>query len=122
MSDAVTFTWKKIDLATGRLSEMVEFYTDVFGIDFEPIPVGDSKLYCGRLGGIELLLAPKELSGHKPDDTGVHQFHIVVSDLSVVRQRCESLGYEIEESSFGDGKEAFCLRDPDGNPLILIQE
>jgi len=28
----------------------------------------------------------------------------------------------IEESGFGEGKEAFCLRDPDGNPLILVQE
>ena len=122
MSDAVTFTWKKIDLATGRMSEMVEFYSSAFGIDFETIPVGDANLYSGKLGGIELLLAPKELSWHKPDDTGVHQFHIVVSDLSVVRQQCAGHGHAIEESSFGDGKEVFCVRDPDGNPLILIQE
>ena len=122
MSDAITFKWKKIDLATGRMSEMVEFYTNTFAIEFKAIPVGEASLYCGRLGELEMLLAPKELSGHKPDDTGVHQFHLVVSDLSVVRQQCAGHGHAIEESSFGDGKEAFCVRDPDGNPLILIQE
>lgn len=122
MSGVITFKWKKIDLATGRLSEMVEFYTNTFAIEFKTVPVGEASLYSGRLGELEMLLAPKELSGHKPDDTGVHQFHIVVSDLSAVRKRCAAHGDIIEESSFGDGKEAFCLRDPDGNPLILVQE
>lgn len=120
------FTFEKIDIATGRLNEMVKFYTDFFGIEFEEIIFENGnkkwKRYLGILGGIAFHLAPNETSSTDRDQEGVHQFHLSVKDFDNFKNDVNSKGFDLISCDFGEGKIQYMIRDPDGHPWILSGE
>jgi len=116
-------SFEKIDIATGKLDEMVKFYEDLFGIEFEEIVFEMDKKkwkrYLGNLGGIVFHLVPNETSNTEKDQTGVHQFHIHVKDIDKFKNSAFKKGFELNESDFGEGKIQYLILDPDGHPWIL---
>lgn len=119
----IKFKFDKIDIPTFNIKKMLHFYKEIFGINFleinEKINDKDWKLYLGHLGDVKFFLCPGETSGTKPDQEGIHQFHLKVSDLKKFIYSIKDKGYKIDKVPFGDGTINYCIRDPDGNPWIL---
>ncbi|MFZ1321748.1 MAG: VOC family protein [Ignavibacteria bacterium] len=115
--------FEKIDIATGRLDEMVKFYNGLFGIEFEEIVFEmdkeNWKRYLGNLGGIKFHLVPNETSNTEKDQEGVHQFHIHIKDFDKFKNSAVENGFELKECDFGEGKIQYLIRDPDGHPWII---
>lgn len=118
-----TVEFEKIDIATGRLDEMVKFYTVLFGIEFEEIVFQMNKKkwkrYLGNLGGIKFHLVPDETSNTEKDKEGVHQFHIQIKDFDKFKNAAIEKGFDLKECDFGEGKIQYLIRDPDGHPWII---
>lgn len=115
--------FNKIDIASGNPQALAAFYSDVFNVEFkeitETIQSQEWKLYLGELGGLKLFICPAETSGTQTDQPGVHQFHLHVSNVGQLVKGIREKGHSIESVPFGESKENYCLRDPDGHPWIL---
>ena len=119
-------TFSKIDIASANPGALASFYSDVFAVSFKEVveSIGDRKwkMYLGELGGITLFICPAETSGIEENTEGVHQFHLVVSDLEKFVEGLRKDGHEVVQVPFGEGNENYCLRDPDGHPWILSSD
>lgn len=102
---------------------MVKFYTDLFGIEFEEIVFQMDKKkwnrYMGNLGSIKFHLVPNETSNTEKDQGRVHQFHIHIKDIDKFKYSANTNGFDIKECAFGEGKNHYQIRDPDGHPWII---
>lgn len=112
---------KGFTLAASKMSEMVLFYTNVFGIRFEETEVNNFILYSGEWMGLSMLICPAELAQNMANQTR-HQLDIKVSDFdSTIERIREHGGSLIGNISAESGIRSVAFYDPDGNSMTLIE-
>lgn len=114
----------RVLLTTSKLPAMVEFYNEVFAADLQPVePERAGLLDCqqGALSGVTFVLCSTQ-NGKTKTVLQRAPMRFTVSDLAEARRRVEAAGGAIEpelEEPLAEGP--LSARDPDGNPLELIQ-
>jgi len=110
----------KIDIASNRPAELAAFYQDVLGIPGSPT---GNDCHLLRLGDTELFLCPRSLAGVAADAAGVHQLNVAGRwDFDAIRSAARQRGCKAELATFGSGPPRLCVWDPEGNPVVLLEE
>ena len=110
-----------LTIAINNMDEMLNFYSSVFGIDFELIEIFNTNLFAGEWGGMKVLFCPAELAGNTAKQNR-HQFDIIVPNLNEILVKAiltggEKMGdIEEDEQSLSVG-----IYDPDQNSIIFKQ-
>ncbi len=118
----MTIHFDKISLAVEDLDEMVVFYSAVFQADFtqaEPVP--GVKTFTGSIGGIEFALVPNVLAQIDAEQAR-HQFHFIVENVEkTIELALANGGSLLDEAAERQGIITGAVYDPDGNPLVFVQ-
>ncbi len=109
-------------MAIVNMEEMVNFYSHVFGIEFESKEMLGARLYSGVWGGFKLLFCPAELAGNTAKQNR-HQFDIVVSDLEEVMALAEKHGGVLMGKVTEDTRSwSIGIYDPDRNSILFKEQ
>ncbi|MCA9914113.1 MAG: VOC family protein [Anaerolineae bacterium] len=118
----MTIHFDKISLAVEDFEKMVVFYGAVFQADFtqaEPVP--GVKTFTGTIAGVEFALVPNVLAQIEAEQAR-HQFHFIVEDVEKTIQLALANGGSIlDEAAERHGIITGAVYDPDGNPLVFVQ-
>ena len=115
------FKISKITIAAVNINLMVEFYENVFSINFVKKELGGFTLYQGKFGELELLLCPNEIAGVEADQSR-YQPDIIVPDLDTVIDAALKFGGKIKDEIIETSQNRMAsILDPDGNTLVFIQ-
>lgn len=118
-------TSNRLMLTTSDLPAMVRFYNEVFAADLQPVePERAGVLDCqqGNLSGVTFVLCSTQKGKAKVIAQRV-PLRFTVSDLAEARQRVEIAGGQVEDDAVEQAETGtVTVRDPDGNPLELIQQ
>jgi predicted enzyme related to lactoylglutathione lyase len=112
---------KGVTLAVVRMSAMVDFYTSVFQIEFQPVEAYGAMLFRGNIAGLDMLLYPQELAGiHTDQNRFLLKF--AVSDIQhTLNLALTNGGSLINAAVENEGKKSAAVRDPDGNSIEFEQ-
>jgi len=119
--EKVDYKIEGMTMAITNMEPMLDFYANVFNIEFEEKEMYNSKLYSGVWGGLNLLFCPAEIAGNKAVQNR-HQFDIVVSDLpKVVELTAKHGGKPMGEIVEGESAWSIGIYDPDKNSILFKQ-
>jgi len=108
-------------IAVTNMEQMLDFYSNVFKIEFTKEELYEAKLYSGIWGDLNLLFCPAEIAKNTAKQNR-HQFDIVVSDLNKIIKLTMKYGGELigriteDEYSWNIG-----IYDPDRNSILFKQ-
>ena len=108
----------KLDLAVVKMADMIRFYENVLGMEFDKADMKGVTLYNGMLGETALTFVPNEILGIEAQKSR-HQLEIFVDDLKDCLAKVSENGGTIGEEYPG-GEQAL-VYDPDNNNLLLIE-
>ncbi|MEM7297350.1 MAG: VOC family protein [Bacteroidota bacterium] len=118
---AIDYTIEGMTLAVHQMDKMIQFYSNVFNIQFEAKEMFDNTLYSGTWGDLKVLFCPAELAGNEARQNR-HQFDIITTNLEGcidnVKMNGGSLMGEISED---DNMKSIGIYDPDHNSIVLKQ-
>ena len=108
-------------MAITNMKEMVDFYTNIFNLQFEEKEMYGTKLYAGIWGGLKLLFCPAEIAGNTAKQNR-HQFDIIVPDLQQLIELTTKHGGKpmsaiVENEHFW----SVGIYDPDENSIVFKQ-
>ncbi len=108
-------------LAATKVSQMVDFYTNVFDIQFEEQQFEDGKLYEGKWAGFDFTIVPSELSNFNAGQNPMH-YDIFVPDIQAVIELATKHGGRTN-GKIGEDEEirAIGIYDPDENFMVFKQ-
>ena len=110
-----------LTMAITNMEQMLDFYSNVFKIQFEEKEMYDSKLYSGAWGGLNLLFCPAEIAGNTAVQNR-HQFDIVISDLKkIVELTTKYGGKPMGEIVKDEYSWSIGIYDPDKNSILFKQ-
>mgnify|MGYP002625599117 CR=1 FL=1 len=113
-------TIDKITVAVGKMAEMVDFYSRVFGVTLQPVEMFGATLFAGALGEVELLFCPKKIAGVEANSNTI-QLRFIVDDVEAAYKKAvESGGKLIFDLQEHEGRQQCAFRDPDGNSFELV--
>lgn len=108
-------------IAVTQMKAMVNFYTQVFGIEFKANENYGITLYNGKLGEINLQFCPADIAGISATENR-HQLDIVVSDLNKAIEAVEANGGQLlQEVVETETAKSVGVYDPDGNSVVLVE-
>ncbi|PCJ62483.1 MAG: hypothetical protein COA79_02955 [Planctomycetota bacterium] len=108
-------------LAATNMDKMVDFYTNVFGIEFEEEATEDGNFYNGKWAEFDFTLIPTELSDVKDGQNPMH-YDIFVPDLEKSIELVEKHnGKTNEQLGEDDTLKAIGIFDPDENFMVFKQ-
>jgi uncharacterized protein len=114
-----TFCW--VDVQTSDPPAAKQFYTALFGWDYEDFPTGDERSYSiARIEGRDVAaIAPLPAGGLPPH----WNCYVSVTDAAQTAARARELGATIvrDAGDVGDSGRLAVLQDPDGALLALWQ-
>lgn len=113
------FEIEGITLAVFKIEQMLEFYANVFGIEFTAQEMFGATLYTGNFDYLKLLFCPAEIARNEARQNR-HQFDIIVFDLEKMLSKVVEFGGEIigdvlEDENF----KRVGIYDPDRNSMVL---
>ena len=108
-----------LTLAVFKMEQMLEFYRNVFEIEFTAQEMFGTTLYAGNFDHLKLLLCPAEIAGNDAQQNR-HQLEIIVFDFEVILKMIVKFGGEIigeivEDENF----KSIGIYDPDRNSMVL---
>lgn len=113
------YTIEGMTIAITNMEKMLDFYSNIFHIQFHEKEMYGAKLYEGQWGNLKLLFCPAALAGNTATQNR-HQFDILVADLPALVERAKKFG----GTPMGniDKNEVFWsvgIYDPDNNSLVF---
>jgi predicted enzyme related to lactoylglutathione lyase len=116
------FKIEGVTVATTNMDQMVNFYSQVFGVEFKERQMLETKLYSGKWANIDLLLCPAEIAKNTAKQNR-HQFEIAVSDLNTFIEKVTEHGGELigDITTSSDGSLSVGIYDPDKNSILVKQ-
>ncbi len=112
----------QITIAIDNVEECIDFYSKVFGIEFEEYNLGNDFIYGSAIGDINIILCPKDVAGISADENNIQLSFFVENIIKSYQAAVISGGTVIEEINTAGNIKSCSLRDPDGNSLIIAQE
>jgi predicted enzyme related to lactoylglutathione lyase len=110
-----------VTIAADRVDELAGFYRAVLGATLTAQERSGVRFYGGDVGGIELQLFPKHITGIRAAEN-LHQLRFAVTGFDDVVETAHSLGVVLHgEIVQGAAGRIACIRDPDGNTVELIE-
>lgn len=108
-------------IATFKMQEMVDFYSNLLGVDFVIKEVFGATLYSGELGKLKLLFCPAAVAGNTATQNR-HQLDVLVPNLNEILGKLDQYGGEIM-GEVSDSAECMSVGvyDPDRNSMVLMQ-
>ncbi|MEO9803478.1 MAG: VOC family protein [Reichenbachiella sp.] len=108
-------------MAVTNMEQMLDFYSNTFGIRFKERKMEDFRLYSGVWGGMNLLFCPAELAGNTATQNR-HQFDVVVTDLEeVIKITSKYGGSPMGEKNEDEYTWSIGIYDPDKNSILFKQ-
>lgn len=106
-------------IAVTNMTQMLDFYTHTFGIQFEERELSGFKLYSGVWGEMKLLFCPAELAGNKATQNR-HQFDVIVSNLEEIESITTAYGgLPMGDKTEREGVWTLGIYDPDKNSILF---
>ncbi|MEZ5066220.1 MAG: VOC family protein [bacterium] len=119
-SDPGFLSLHQITLAVEDGEAMAAFYNAVFDTGLRPFRAGKARFWRGNLAGVNLLFCPNEIASVDARQAR-HQFLIAVPDLVAAGRLARDCGGAVEGPLRSAGRECLVVRDPEGNPIELIE-
>ena len=117
--EETTYEIEGMTMAITDMNAMLEFYANVFNMEFEEMDVYGSKLYSGEWAGMKMLFCPAEIAGNTAEQNR-HQFDIIVSDLQATIDVASQFGGELmHEIVETDSYKSVGIYDPDKNSIVF---
>lgn len=111
----------RMSIATINMPRMVEFYQRVLNATLSPVPAGKFTMYQGRMGEINITLAPNEMLGIQSENSR-HQLSFLVPNLEKALSLAARTGATQMEEISTENDERYCgILDPDGNMVELVE-
>ena len=108
-----------VALRVHRMEAMLAFYTQAFGVQFQPVDTSGLPSQFGELRGLTIKFVPLRDSVEF-DDYPSHQLGFEVDDVARVIALAQELGGRQEgDIRLQDGRAHGAVRDPDGNTIEL---
>lgn len=108
-------------MAVTNMEQMLDFYSNTFGIRFKERKMYDSRLYSGDWGGLSILFCPAEIAGNTATQNR-HQFDVVVPDLEeVIKITSKYGGSPMGEKNEDEDAWSIGIYDPDKNSILFKQ-
>jgi predicted enzyme related to lactoylglutathione lyase len=108
-------------IAANNIGQMVIFYNKVFNANLFSFSLGNSTFYQGKIGGLNITLAPNEMVGIQAEKS-LYQLSFIVPNIEkAVELARRSGGTQMQQIAI-DHTEKYCgITDPDGNSIELIE-
>ncbi|MDN5203029.1 VOC family protein [Fulvivirgaceae bacterium BMA10] len=117
-----TFTIEGLTMAVTNMEAMVNFYSDVFNVEFRKLDLYGGSLYQTDWGDLQLLLCPSEIA-QVSVNRNRHQFDIVVSDLNMIIDKAKQAGGRLMGNvNVHNGQKVVSIFDPDGNSIVFKEK
>ena len=111
----------RMAIVTINMPKMVNFYRKVLNANLSPVSVGDFTLYEGRMGDVNVTLAPNEMLGIQSENSR-HQLSFLVPNLETALTLALRTGATQMEEISEQADERYCgILDPDGNSIELVE-
>lgn len=108
-------------LAAVNVEPMVDFYTNVFGIEFAAEEVSGHNIYNGKFSGLDFALVPAVLMKMEGIKNPTH-YDVYVSNLEEGIELAEKHGGKTNgKLGESDTERAIGIYDPDGNFMVFKQ-
>ena len=108
-----------VALRVHRMDAMLAFYTQAFGVEFQPVDTSGLPSQFGELRGLTIKFVPLRDSVEF-EEYPSHQLGFEVDDVAAVVALATAHGGRPEgELRVEDGRTHGCVRDPDGNTIEL---
>lgn len=108
-----------LTIAITNMDAMLEFYSSVFGIEFEEVKIPNAKLYSGIFGEMKVLFCPERIANINAKENR-QQFDIVVKDIKkTIATALKSGGTQIGELVEGEDLKSVGVYDPDKNSIVF---
>jgi predicted enzyme related to lactoylglutathione lyase len=118
---AMNYTLEAMILSAVNMPAMVEFYSNVFGIDFSPDEIDGLSMYSGSFSGLEFTLVPAVLTGVTDPKNPTH-YDVYTSSIEEGIELVEKHGGRTNgHLGEDDFTRAIGIFDPDGNFMVLKQ-
>lgn len=106
-------------MAIVNMTAMVNFYTQVFELNFEPVEMFGTQLFKTKWGSFNVLFCPASLAGNNAQQNR-HQLDIYLDDLDNSIKKVVSYGGQLMgEVSETDLEKSIGIIDPDQNTMVL---
>ena len=108
-------------IAVTEMQKMIDFYQNVFELDFEEVDMYNAKLFKSNLDKMEVLFCPASIAQNTATQNR-HQLTLEVDDLELILKRVSKHKGEIMGEKLKNG--AFFqigIKDPDNNSILLTQ-
>ncbi|WP_424962001.1 VOC family protein [Ekhidna sp.] len=108
-------------LAVTEMEKMIEFYSEIFQLNFEKTEMYGATLYNTQINDVAILFCPAEIAENTAKQNR-HQLEFEVQDLkkilSVVKKHH---GSTMGNPTENDGIIQVGINDPDNNSIVLKQ-
>ncbi|MEQ8526016.1 VOC family protein [Gracilimonas sp.] len=114
-------TLRSMTIAAHDMPEMIEFYTEVYNVEFSEKIINEFTLFEGKWLGYNLLVCPAEFAQNTAQQTR-HQLDISVTDFDAFIEKVEQFGGSLlGEVIIQEGVRSVGIHDPDKNSMIIIE-
>lgn len=111
----------RITLAVSDMDRMKQFYEAILPVKFYDQKLSNYALYIATVGGLEIILCPKELAGVRATINTI-QLRFAISNVSRAFENGLAMGgTAITQPQKRGRAQHASLKDPDGNSLEIIE-
>jgi predicted enzyme related to lactoylglutathione lyase len=115
----VSYQIEGMTIAVTDMNKMVEFYSQVFDMQFVPFKIEEYTLFAGKWDSMNLLFCPAELAQNKAKQNR-HQFDVVVDDMDDMLEKALKFGGSMLSEKTEDGDMiSSSVYDPDNNSIVF---
>jgi predicted enzyme related to lactoylglutathione lyase len=117
----LTLNLSSITISVNNMAEMVLFYNNMFDTKMTPFEAYEHTFYEGKLGGLEIVFCPMEVSGIISEHTR-HQLNFRTNDIKEIVAKAELIGGKQKGNLVTRNERlVVAIADPDGNTFEFIQ-
>ncbi|MEQ9403966.1 MAG: VOC family protein [Cyclobacteriaceae bacterium] len=108
-----------LTIAVTNMDQMLEFYSNVFGVEFTEMKMYGTSLYSTEWSGLKLLFCPAEIAGIDANRNR-QQFDIRVNTIEQsIDKSLKHNGKMLGELQITEELKTVAVFDPDGNSIVF---
>ena len=110
----------QVTFAVFNMEAMLQFYSEIFGLQFTAKDMGVFTLHCSEWNGCEIQFCPAAIAQNTSSQNR-HQFTVQVASLDeTLAKVLANGGKQMGEKIIDGDREQMGIMDPDQNSMVLM--